>query len=106
MLNLGKTIRKLRIERDLSQQDLARGAELTPSFLSLVENDRRRPSLTVLRRIASALSVAEEVLIWDAVDLPSDLPESDRRVCEMAKLIVRKLYEADHGRSHPNNCGG
>jgi transcriptional regulator with XRE-family HTH domain len=103
MIHLGKTIRKLRIEQDISQQKLAKDAELTPSFLSLVENDHRKPSLIVLRRLASALGVPEEVLIWDSVELPLDLPESDRRMCEMAKLIVRRFYEAEHGRSHSNN---
>lgn len=104
MIHLGKTIRKLRIEREISQQELARCADLTPSFLSLVENDRRRPSLMVLRRLAAALEVPEEVLIWDAVELPLDLPESDRRMCEMAKMIVRRFYEASHGRPHSGNC--
>jgi transcriptional regulator with XRE-family HTH domain len=106
MIDLGKTIRKLRIERGISQQDLARSAELTPSFLSLVENDRRRPSLTVLRRLATALRVPEEVVVWDAVELPANLSETDRRMCEMAKLIVRRFYEASHGRPHSDDARG
>ncbi|MFN0195374.1 MAG: helix-turn-helix domain-containing protein [Planctomycetaceae bacterium] len=106
MIDIGKTIRRLRVERGVSQQDLARAAELTPSFLSLVENERRQPSLTALRRLACALDLPEEVLIWDAVELPHDLPEADRRMCEMAKLIVRKFYEASYGRPYQNdNCG-
>jgi transcriptional regulator with XRE-family HTH domain len=77
----------------LAQQDLAELAGLTPSFLSLVENGKRQPSLTVLQRIASALNVPEEVLIWDAVELPEGLAEKDRKICEMAKRIVRRLCE-------------
>lgn len=103
MIYLGKTIKRLRVERGISQRDLAEDAEVTPSFLSLLENDHRRPSLIVLRRIAGALGVPEEVLIWDSVDLPSDLPEEDRRMCELAKVIVRRFYEASHGQRDPNN---
>jgi transcriptional regulator with XRE-family HTH domain len=99
MISIGKTIKKLRIERGLSQQDLAEICDLTASFLSLVENDRRSPSLAVIRRLAAALCVPEEVVIWDAVELPKDLDESDRRLCEMAKLIVRRLYEAERAQS-------
>src|SRR5438552_2246067 len=98
MIRLGKTIRRLRLEQGISQQELARTAELTASFLSLLENDHRRPSLTVLRRLATAFKVPEEVLVWDAVELPNDLPEKDRRMCELAKLIVRRYYEACHAR--------
>ena len=99
MISIGKTIRRLRIERDVSQQDLAKDARLTPSFLSLVENDRRQPSLVVIRRLADALAVPEEILIWDAVELPQSLGEKDRRLCETAKLIVRRFYEAENAQS-------
>ena len=78
MIHIGKSIRELRKSRQLAQHDLAELAGLTPSFLSLVENGKRHPSLTVLQRIASALNVPEEVLIWDAVELPDGLADKDR----------------------------
>ena len=93
MIRLGMTIKKLRLERGFSQKALAEEADLTPSFVSLIENDHRVPSMSVIRRMASALGVLEEVLIWDAVELPHNLNEDDRRLCEMAKLIVRRFYE-------------
>ncbi|MGE3242028.1 MAG: helix-turn-helix domain-containing protein [Pirellulales bacterium] len=106
MIHLGKTIKKLRVDRGISQQKLAESADVTPSFLSLLENDHRRPSLLVLRRLAVALEVPEEVLIWDSVDLPSNLSEADQRMCEMAKMIVRKYYEASHGSTHSHTERG
>ena len=99
MISIGKTIKRLRIERRISQQDLARDSDLTPSFLSLVENGRRQPSLAVIRRLAGSLLIPEEVLIWDSVELPDNLDEKDRRLCEMAKIVVRRFYEAQHAKS-------
>ena len=93
MIHLGKIIRRLRIEREISQHELAQSAGVTPSFLSLIENERRRPSLRILQKLASALEVPEDVLIWDAIELPANLPDKDKRLCEMAKLIVRRFYE-------------
>jgi transcriptional regulator with XRE-family HTH domain len=93
MLALGQAIRSLRTIKGISQKDLAERAEITPSFLSLVEGNHRAASLTVLRRIAEALEVAPEVLIWEAVELPEGLSEEDRRMCEFAKVIVRRVYE-------------
>ncbi len=93
MLALGQAIRSLRVRIGLSQKELARRASITPSFLSQVECDHRKASLTVLRRIAEALGVAPEVLMWEAVELPEGMNEDDRRTCEFAKLIVRRAYE-------------
>ncbi len=83
----------MRTSRGLSQKELARRADITPSFLSLVEGDRRKASLLVIGRIASALRVPPEVLVWESVELPATLTEDDRRMCEFAKVIVRRVYE-------------
>lgn len=93
MIRLGTTIKKLRLDLGMSQKVLADEADLTPSFVSLIENNHRAPSLVVIGRLAAALGVPDEVLIWDAVELPGNLSERDRRLCEMAKLIVRRFYE-------------
>lgn len=108
MLCIGNTIRRLRIQKDISQKSLAKLTGLTPSYLSLLERGHREPSLAVIRRIASGLDVPEEVLIWDAVRLPSDLSDEDRRVCEMAKLLVRRFYEVteiDSPEEFPDQIG-
>lgn len=93
MLALGQAIRSLRVKKGLTQKELARLSRITPSFLSQVEGDHREASFTVLRRIAAALEVAPEVLIWESVELPGGMNEDDRRMCEFAKLIVRRVYE-------------
>lgn len=83
------------MELGMPQKTLAAGANLTPSFVSLIENDHRIPSMVVIGRLAAALGVPEEVLIWDAVVLPGNLNEEDRRLCEIAKVIVRRCYESN-----------
>jgi transcriptional regulator with XRE-family HTH domain len=102
MLALGQAIRSLRARIGLSQKELARRALITPSFLSQVEGDHRTASLTVLGRIAEALGVAPEVLMWEAVELPEGMNEDDRRMCEFAKLIVRRMYE--NAAVAPDDC--
>ena len=100
MLKLGKTIKRIRTDRGISQSDLASDADVTPSFLCLLESDKRHPSTKVLRRIAKALQVPEEVLIWDAIDVPDDLSQQDRRLCEMAKRVVRRYFKAYDENAH------
>lgn len=106
MLELGKAIRLLRARKGISQKHLAEGAEITPSFLSLVEGNHRAASLTVLKRIANALDVAPEVLIWEAIELPEGLSEQDRQMCEFAKVIVRRVYENAARATNNSNAVG
>jgi hypothetical protein len=47
----------------------------------------------VTSRIAEALEVPTEAVIWEAVELPAELSGDDRKMCEFAKIIVRGLFD-------------
>jgi transcriptional regulator with XRE-family HTH domain len=55
---LGATIRKIREERGLTQQQVAERASITQGYLALLESgERENPSLDIVRRLARALKV-------------------------------------------------
>lgn len=54
---LGENVRRLRLERGLSQEDLAFAAEMKRSYLSDLERGTRNPSVRALGRLADALGV-------------------------------------------------
>lgn len=70
---LGERIRSLRLKMKLSLRELARRAEVSPSFLSEIETGRRFPSDAVLERLASELGVSATKL--RKLDLRSHLSE-------------------------------
>ena len=54
---IGSRIRKRRCDLRISQEDLAYKAELTPTYLSQLENGKRNPSLEILYRVCSVLQI-------------------------------------------------
>lgn len=48
-------VRRLRIERKLTQEQLAHDAEIDLTYLGGIERGRRNPSISVLGRVAHAL---------------------------------------------------
>lgn len=101
MFPVGQTIKRIREERGMSQHELATQTGLTASYLSLLENGRRSPSLNALSLLADSLNVPVSVLIWDAVDIPESLTPKDRRICETAKMIVRRYLECENAQATP-----
>lgn len=60
---LGQRIKKFRKERELTQVELAVIVNISPVYLGFIENNRRRPSLRTLERLAKALKVKPSELI-------------------------------------------
>ncbi len=64
----GTRIRALRKARNFSQADLARLAGISPSYLNLIEHNRRRAGPSLLTAIAEVLNIPEQTLAEGAED--------------------------------------
>lgn len=53
----GKRVRKVRLEKGFSQEELAHEADSNRTYISDVERGTRNPSIEVVERIAKALCV-------------------------------------------------
>lgn len=80
MLILGKRIRHYRGERGMTLEQLGEAVGVVPSQLSLIENGRREPKLSLLNALAVALGVGvPDLLSTEAPDRRSELEvELDR----------------------------
>lgn len=64
MATIGENIKKLRIKQGLSQDDLARKAELKYSTLAKIEGDFvKKPGVQLMAKIAKVLGVSIEDLL-------------------------------------------
>ncbi len=57
---VGKSLRRLRLERDLNQKQVAGRAGITSSMLSRYEQGHHHPSLPVLVKVLRALDCSAE----------------------------------------------
>jgi transcriptional regulator with XRE-family HTH domain len=64
--DLGRTIRRLRGERELTIERLALDAGMHPTYLSGIERGRRNPTWNKLADLAEALEVPVSAVILDA----------------------------------------
>lgn len=62
-LTIGRRIRQLRTDRRMTLEELAAAVDRAPSQLSMIENGRREPKLTLLQAIARALGSSIEAIL-------------------------------------------
>lgn len=69
-MQTGRKILNLRCDRKVTQQDLARSCDITPSALSKIEAGINSPRANVIWRIAKNLGVTVEYLLDEALPYP------------------------------------
>ena len=62
-VKIGKSVRKLRIEKFMSQAELSKAAGISPAHLGRIERNEHDPHLSTIRKIAKALGVDPSKLI-------------------------------------------
>jgi transcriptional regulator with XRE-family HTH domain len=86
---LGQTIRDRRVEKTLGLREFARLIDITPSYLSDIENDRRVPAAAVLRVIATHLNLPFDELMARAGRLDEQTEQYLKRQPQAAVLFRR-----------------
>lgn len=59
---LGKNVRKIRTQNNITQEDVANILGVDRSFVSNIENGKNNPTLSTITNLAKALSVSVEEL--------------------------------------------
>ena len=60
---LGRNVRRLRVEKKLSQEAFAHDAGIHRTYVSDIERGARNPTITVVERLAMALKVSASDLL-------------------------------------------
>ena len=106
---IGKRIRLLRKQQHLSQLELAEMVDKSPTYISLVENGQKGPSLEMLVDVANALKVTMDVLLSEHLEqnkaaagaelsaILDDCSEYEKRVIiDGARSLKQVLRETRH----------
>ncbi len=86
-MTLGNAIKTVRTASKVKQRELARRAGVTANYVSLVEGDKREPSVTLLKKIADSLEVPVSFFfLWQEYD--GERADS-RRMEKIRDLLLR-----------------
>lgn len=70
-MTLGNAIKLIRTAKGVKQLTLAKQLDVSPNYISLIEKDRREPSVGFLRKLARELGVPVGLFfLWQDTDDP------------------------------------
>jgi transcriptional regulator with XRE-family HTH domain len=89
-MDLGKTIKTLRKQKDMTQDVFADKCEITQTYLSQIENNQKEPNLSILKKISEKLDVPLPIIFYLSMN-NEDVPEEKRKAFEMISPSVKSL---------------
>lgn len=72
-MSLGQRIRQRRLALNITQQDLADALNITPQHISVIEQDKATPSVTLLPKLAEQLGVSTDYLLSGKEGIITDI---------------------------------
>ena len=90
---IGKILKHLRTATNTSQAKLARELGVTPGYLSLVESDKRQPSLPFLESAANYFRIPAGFLLLQDVNVDKLKPAQRKLVQEIRRNLVDYILE-------------
>ena len=94
-MNLGKAIKSIRTQLGLTQKELALRANISVSYLSLLETNNRDPSFSTIEAIATALNIPLSILVF----LSAERSELDSLGDSLVEKLSHTVFELIHARS-------
>jgi transcriptional regulator with XRE-family HTH domain len=93
---LGSAIRAARLDKRLSQEELAELVGITPTHIKHIESEHRKPSLELLYRLVRTLNLSLDTLIFpEREDATFSKTERLMRQCSDKQLrILHATIEA------------
>ena len=86
-MNIGKTIKKIREQKELMQKEVAAAAGLQASNYSKIEKGERDISIEALDKIATLFGMTVDGIIHYEGKLPKEVKIKDKTVSEKLQLI-------------------
>jgi transcriptional regulator with XRE-family HTH domain len=97
-MNLGRAIKLCRTQKNLKQTELADRADISVSYLSLLERGKRDPNFSTVQNIAAALNIPVSILVFLAAE-DDEIANISTELAEKLSYTALKLIEASANES-------
>lgn len=92
-MSVGRAEKFARIGAGIKQKDLADRLDVSPNYLSLVENNKREPSISFLRNLAGEMAVPLGVLFLNVDGDSSDVSPEERALLLRIQDLIFQIQQ-------------
>lgn len=93
-MNISRALKLCRTQKGMTKTKLAEKANISISYLSLLEQGKRDPNLTTVNKLCNALNIPASIFMFLASDV-NELNGISTELAEKLSLTALQLIEAN-----------
>ena len=78
-MSLGHLLKLVRTHKKIKQKEMAEFLNISQNYLSLIESEKKQPSVELISEMAKNLEISNEALLFAASDVPIELGSEERK---------------------------
>ena len=92
---IGANLRKIRLQKNMRQEDLAEKTSLSPNYIGAVERGERIPSLETFITLLNALNTSSDVVLCDVTNNGYEVKHSiiHEKLNSLCKEDQQRIYD-------------
>jgi transcriptional regulator with XRE-family HTH domain len=92
-MHIGKIIKEVRLEKALTQTELAQKSGISNAYLSQIESEKQEPSLDTLEKISEVLDTPVYILFFKAINEENIQNPDNKRFTKEIKRAMKGLID-------------
>lgn len=99
-MKIGRIVKELRKSKNIKQKDLAKKLDISYAYLSCIENNKKEPSLDLVKGLARCLYVPVGYFFVESFDTSGLKGRKKKVLSEVKKLLTEFLeLKGGHGKT-------
>jgi len=86
-MDIGNAIKKIRKKKKIQQNELATNSHISQTYLSQIENNKKKPNLSTLEKIGISLGVPIPVILFQSLT-DDDVSEKKRDLFKLMSPAI------------------
>lgn len=91
-MSTSDTIKKIRVQRDLSQKEMAVALKVTANYISLIENNKKKPGVPFLRKVSTTYKIPL-LLLTRGLAIPKATTRREKEILERVMNLMDDLED-------------
>ncbi len=94
-MNIGKVIKSVRIDKNIKQKELSELCNISVTYLSQIENNKKDPALSTLEGISKNLRIPLPIIFFMALednDIPPNKKEFFKYLHPSLNGLIREFF--------------